>query len=44
MVMYRISRYSGYKQMNWYRVGHELVPGTMLLEKEGLQPGDTVRF
>ncbi len=39
----KIGKYSGYKQMNWYRVGEELLPGT-LLENEGLQPGDSVRF
>lgn len=42
-IKYKIGKYSGYKQMNWYRVGHELTPGTML-ENEELQPGDTVRF
>jgi hypothetical protein len=42
-IRYKIGKYSGYKQLNWYRVGHELTPGTMQ-ENEGLQPGDTVRF
>ncbi|QEC43770.1 hypothetical protein [Pseudobacter ginsenosidimutans] len=42
-VQYRIGRHGSYKQMNWYRIGNELVPGT-IRDQDGLQAGDTARF
>jgi len=42
-VRYRIGRRGSFKQMNWYRIGNQLVPGT-LRDQDGLQAGDTARF
>ena len=42
-IRYRIGRHGSYRQMNWYRIGNELAPGT-LSDQDGLQAGDTARF
>lgn len=42
-IRYKIGRYGSYQEMNWYRTGNELIPGSTK-DSDGLRPGDTARF